>query len=99
MSAYVIADITVTDPEMYRGYMALSGPAIAAFGGRFVVRGGSPVVLESDWEPSRMVVVEFDTVDQARAWYDSPEYREARDARAGAARMRMVLVEGVEPPA
>lgn len=97
MSAYVICDVTVTDPERYQGYLALSGAATAAHGGRLLVRGGSPGVLEGDWSPTRVVVIEFDTVEQARAWYDSPEYREARGARAGAARFNGIVVEGAPP--
>lgn len=96
MPAYVIADIEVSDPAKYEGYRALSPGAIAAYGGRFLSRGGNIQVLEGNWAPSRVVVVEFSTAGQAQKFYDSPEYRAARAARAGATnRFNMIVVEGV----
>ncbi|MCA3261358.1 MAG: DUF1330 domain-containing protein [Telmatospirillum sp.] len=96
MPAYVIADIEVSDPAKYEGYRALSPGAIAAYGGRFLSRGGNMKVLEGDWAPSRVVIVEFPTAAQAQKFYDSPEYRAARQARAGAANhFNMIVVEGV----
>ncbi len=98
MPAYVIADVDVSDPERYKDYMKLSPAAIAAAGGEFIVRGGNPQTLEGDWRPSRVVVARFPTLEQARAFYDSPPYLEARQARAGATRkFNMILVEGFEP--
>jgi uncharacterized protein (DUF1330 family) len=96
MPAYVIADIEVSDPGKYEGYRALSPGAIAAYGGRFLSRGGDMQVLEGSWAPSRVVVVEFPTAAQARKFYDSPEYRAARRAREGATnRFNLIVVEGV----
>jgi uncharacterized protein (DUF1330 family) len=95
VSVYVIADIVVTDPERYADYVALSGPSVEAHGGRFVVRGGAVTPLEGGWEPRRVVVTEFPTAEQARAWYDSPEYQRARAIRQEASEGRFVLVEGV----
>ena len=96
MAAYVIADVKVSDPEQYKQYQALSPGAIAAAGGEFVVRGGRHEVLEGAWNPNRMVVVRFDTYDQAKAFYDSAKYLEARSKRAGATEFfNMVVVEGV----
>ena len=96
MPAYVIADIEVSDPAKYEGYRALSPGAIAAYGGRFLSRGGNMHVLEGNWAPSRVVIVEFPTAAQAQKFYDSPEYRTARQARAGATnRFNMIVVEGV----
>jgi uncharacterized protein (DUF1330 family) len=96
MPAYVIADVEVSDPEQYKQYMALTPGAVAACGGRFIVRGGRSQVMEGDWHPKRMVVIEFPDYDTARAFYDSEKYRQARDARAGATRQfNMVIVEGV----
>jgi uncharacterized protein (DUF1330 family) len=98
MPAYVIADVEVSDPEQYKQYMALSPGAIAAAGGRFVVRGGRSETLEGDWHPKRLVVIEFADYASAKAFYDSEKYRAARDARAGATRQfNMVIVEGVSP--
>ena len=94
MPAYVIANIDVHDPEGYEAYKALSGPAAAAYGGRFVARGGATEVLEGDWEPHRVVVLEFPDLATARRWYDSPEYREARAARATTATASLIVTEG-----
>ena len=94
LTAYVIADVEVTDPARYENYRKLTPGAIARYGGRFIARGGEVVPLEGGWQPSRIVLIEFPTLDAARTFYDSPEYREARDARAGAARMRMIAVGG-----
>jgi uncharacterized protein (DUF1330 family) len=68
---------------------------LEAHGGRFLARGGAHVVLESDWDPKRLVVIEFPDLDAARRWYASPEYQEAKSLRTGAAHLRMVAVEGV----
>jgi uncharacterized protein (DUF1330 family) len=96
MSAYVIVETEVTDPEQYERYKAASSGAVAAAGGRFLVRGGELAVLEGDWEPSRLVVLEFEDLAAAKRWYESERYREARRLREGAARLRMVAVQGVE---
>jgi len=96
MAAYVIADVKVSDPEQYKQYMALSPGAITAAGGEFLVRGGRHEVLEGQWRPDRMVVAKFPTFEQAKAFYDSVLYVEARAKRAGATeRFNMVVVDGV----
>jgi uncharacterized protein (DUF1330 family) len=93
--AYVIADIEVTDPEQYVRYRELSGPAVEAAGGRFLVRGGATDVLEGDRVPNRIVILEFADLQAARQWYESPRYVEARAAREGAAVASVIAVEGV----
>lgn len=93
--AYVIVDIDVIDPERYADYRALSGPAVEAAGGRFIVRGGATEVLEGERQPNRMVVLEFPDMATAKAWYESPLYLEARAAREGAAVGSFIAVEGV----
>jgi len=95
MPAYILVDCEVTDPVRYETYKGLAPGAIARFGGRYLVRGGETVKLEGDWMPNRVVVLEFPTLEAARAFYDSPEYRAARAARAGAANMNMIAVTGV----
>jgi uncharacterized protein (DUF1330 family) len=95
MSAYVIAETEVHDAEQYERYKAASPGAIAAGGGRFIARGGELVVLEGDWEPTRLVLIEFQDLAAAKRWYDSPAYREARRLREGAASLRIVAVEGL----
>jgi uncharacterized protein (DUF1330 family) len=93
--AYVIAQASVTDPQRYELYKALAGAAVAKYGGKYIVRGGATQLLEGDWAPPRLVILEFDSVEQARHFYDSPEYRAAREQRQGAAQMNMLLVEGL----
>lgn len=95
MPAYVITDAVVTDPVQYEEYKKLSGPSLAAYGGKFLVRGGAAGTLEGEWAPNRIVVVEFPDIATAKAWYDGPEYAEARRKRQGAATFRMIFVEGV----
>jgi uncharacterized protein (DUF1330 family) len=96
MPAYVIVETDITDPEQYERYKAASPGAVAAAGGRFVVRGGELAVLEGDWQPSRLVVLEFEDLEAAKRWYDSERYQQARRLREGAARIRMVAVQGVD---
>ena len=95
MPAYIIVDSNVTDPAKYEGYKKLTPAAIAAHGGRFIVRGGRTAVLEGDWQPKRVVVIEFPDFERAKKFYDSPEYLACRKAREGAATLDMVLAEGV----
>jgi len=95
MAAYVLVDCEVIDPVRYENYKKLAPPAIAKYGGRYLVRGGAVSVLEGEWQPSRIVVLEFPDADAARRFYDSPEYRSARAERAGAANMKLLLVEGL----
>jgi uncharacterized protein (DUF1330 family) len=97
MTAYIIASVNVTDPEKYKGYQALTPGAIAKHGGRFVVRGGEMEVLEGHWSRPRVVVLEFDSVDAAKNFYNSADYAAARKARAGAAEFSMIVVEGFVP--
>ena len=94
MPGYVIADVTVTDPETYAGYRALTPGSIAAFGGRFLVRGGEHEVIAGGWAPGRLVLLEFDSLARAAAWYDSPAYVEARAIRQRASTGNMVMVDG-----
>lgn len=94
MAAYWIAHVTVTDAEAYRGYQALAPAAFARFGARFLARGGESEVLEGP-QAARHVVIEFPDLASARACYLSDEYRAARAARAGAAEVAVVIVEGL----
>lgn len=94
MPAYIIADVQVTDPEEYAGYIKLVPATVAAYGGKFIVRGGAAENMEGDWEPNRVVVLEFESVAQAKAWYHSEEYREPKGIRHGASHGKMIVVEG-----
>ncbi len=95
MAAYLIAQVDVTDPRQYEQYKVLSSQAIAAHGAEILARGGEVQVLEGDVPPGRVVVLKFPDLAAARAFYDSAEYRLARQARAGAAVMRMIAVQGI----
>lgn len=94
-SAYIIANVTVTNSDQYAEYRRLSSLAMQAHGAEVCVRGGAVEVLEGDWHPDRVVILKFPSVEKARAFYDSSEYGAARAARQGAAVMRMVVIEGV----
>ena len=94
-SAYIIANVTVNNAEQYEEYKKLSTIAMRAHGAEVCVRGGKVDVLEGDWAPTRVVLLKFADVAQARAFYDSAEYGAARKARENIAVMNMVLVEGV----
>lgn len=95
MTAYVIVRVNVTDPDQYSKYKLLTPGAIAKYGGTFLVRGGAHEVLEGPADDRRMVLLEFPSMDHARSFYDSPEYREARAVRDGAAEMELVAIEGI----
>jgi uncharacterized protein (DUF1330 family) len=94
-SAYIIANVDVQDAQQYEEYKRLSGIAMQAHGAEVCTRGGKVEVLEGDWQPRRVVILKFPSVEQARQFYGSAEYSAARKAREGIAVMRMVLVEGV----
>lgn len=95
MPAYVILDIEVTDSEAFATYKELAPPTVAAYGGRYLARGGSVETLEGSWLPSRLVILEFPTVELGRAWWASVEYGPAKALRQACARTEMLLVEGV----
>jgi uncharacterized protein (DUF1330 family) len=95
MSAYIIANVDVSDPVQYEEYKKLSSAAMQAHGAEVCVRGGKVEVLEGDWSPSRLVVLKFPSVEAAKKFSSSAEYGKARASRQGAAVMRMVVVEGL----
>lgn len=95
MAAYVILDISVTDPVRYEDYKRAASETIAKHGGKYLVRGGKHEPLEGTWDLDRIVVLEFENTAKARAWWSSVEYAKAKDIRLSAARAKAVLVEGV----
>lgn len=95
MSAIIIVDIEVIDPVRYEDYKRIASEAIAAHGGRYLVRGGATEVLDGDWTPRRLVVLEFESVEKAKAWRASPEYAEAAKIRDECARANMIVAEGL----
>ena len=96
MSAYIIADVTVIDPEAMARYREWSTRAMQEHGAQVLVRGGNFEVLEGPWTPSRLVILRFADRAAARAFYDSETYTHARRLREGAGVMRMVVVDGVD---
>ena len=96
MPAYVIVDLQeLIDAEKLNAYRPYGAAAVQAYGGRYIARGGETVSLEGGWTSQRVAILEFDTLDRAKAWYDSPEYVEARKVREGASRTRILAVDGV----
>ena len=95
MSAYVIFDIDVTDPDGYKEYAKLAPATVASYGGRYLARGGANETLEGDWHAKRLVILEFADVDKAKAWLNSSEYAPARKLRQQYAKSKAVVVEGV----
>ncbi len=95
MPAYVVVDVDVQDPERYERYKEMAPASIAHYGGRYLARAGRTEVLEGDWVPKRLVILEFETLEQARRWHDSPEYADALALRQATAASTMVAIEGV----
>lgn len=96
MPAYVVVEVEVHDPDAYAEYRGLSGASVEQYGGRFIVRGGAVEAVEGGWQPQRFVIIEFPSLDAARAWYNSPEYAKALPIRHRNATSRMLFVEGVQ---
>jgi len=95
MAAYLIARVEVTNPDAYEAYKKLAAAAIEKYDGRYLARGGNMETLEGDEESRRVVIVVFPTLEQAKNFYTSPEYQEAKAAREGAAQGQFVIVDGI----
>jgi uncharacterized protein (DUF1330 family) len=95
MPAYVIADVEVTDPAGFEEYRKQVPATVAKYGGRFLARGGALETVEGDWQPKRLVVLEFPSLQQAKRWYDSPEYKDPKALRLRTSKAKILLVEGV----
>jgi uncharacterized protein (DUF1330 family) len=95
MAAYIVADIEVLDSASYDEYRQRVPAVIAAYGGRYLIRGGASEVLEGDWQPRRSVILEFPDMAALKAFYQSPEYRPLRDIRQRASRSNLVAIAGV----
>jgi uncharacterized protein (DUF1330 family) len=94
MSAYVIVDLKVTDPQGYEAYKNLAALTVALYGGRYLARGGAAEVLEGNWVPNRLVILEFESSDRAKEWLRSKEYQPAREIRHRTAVANMILIPG-----
>jgi uncharacterized protein (DUF1330 family) len=95
MTAYVVINNDVLDPERYAEYAKLAPATLELYGGKYLARGGKVEVLEGDWVPARLVILQFDSVEQAKKWINSPEYSEPRKMRQAASHSRIVVIEGV----
>ena len=95
MSAYVVIEIEVKNPEGYEEYKRLAPPSITAYGGKYIARGGKAENLEGSWQPNRIVILEFESVEKAKQWLDSEEYQEAKALRHKYASSNAIVVEGV----
>ncbi len=95
MAAYIIAQIEITDPPLFEEYRRQVPPTLAPYGGKFIVRGGQSETLEGNWEPRRLVVLEFPDRESARAWWASSEYSAAKALRQRAARTELIIIDGV----
>jgi uncharacterized protein (DUF1330 family) len=95
MAAYILVNVKVTDTTRYEEYKRLAERAVQEHGGRYLVRGGQTIALEGEWQPNRIVVLEFPTLERVNEFYRSPEYAAARELRKGCAEMNMIAVSGV----
>lgn len=98
MPAFVIVDIDVTDPEGYAVYREQAAPVVQQYGGQYIVRGGAVEVLEGAWQPKRLVVLQFPSVEHAQAWWSSTEYRDPKALRQRTTHTNMIVVEGLDTP-
>ncbi len=95
MAAYVIVDIYITDLVGYEEYKRLAAPTVTQYGGRYIARGGKTEILEGNWKPNRLVILEFESVEKAKQWLHSPQYSLARRLRHKTATTNMIVVEGI----
>ena len=97
MPAYVIVEVSITDPKEYEDYKKLTPATIAAFNGKFIVRGAQAESLEGDWNPERIVILEFPSVEKAKEWWNSEMYTKAKVIRQRTAKTKMIVIEGYTP--
>ncbi len=95
MAAYLVAHLNITDPKAFEAYRAAVPDVIARFGGTYLVRGGAVETLEGEWRVPRLVIIAFESMAQAKRFYDSTDYQEILPLRLAAAQGEVVLVEGV----
>ena len=95
MAAYALIEIEVTDPENYARYREMAPAIVAAFGGKYLMRGGATETVEGTWQPKRLVILEFPSMESLHAFYNAPEYQEAKALRQRSTKSTMVLCEGL----
>src|SRR5579862_9344481 len=94
MAAYIIVDVTIYNEKEYEVYRSLTPASIKAYDGKFIVRGGKTEIIEGEWNPGRLVILEFPTADRAKEWWNSLEYSKIKKIRLENAKSNMILVEG-----
>ncbi len=97
MAGYFILDTKIHDPEIYATYVKAGSPSVAQYGGKYLVRGGRVERVEGSWQPERLIVIEFPTFEQAKKWYNSPEYQAALPDRVRSAISQAIIIEGYSP--
>ncbi len=95
MAAYVITDVEITDPDLYRQFIEQVTTTVEGHGGKFVARGGALETILGGWTPKRLAILEFGSMEQVHTWLDSPEYTALADIRDRSSRINMVVVEGL----
>ncbi|GAC1566458.1 MAG: DUF1330 domain-containing protein [Ktedonobacteraceae bacterium] len=95
MAGYIVADIDIKDPDEYQKYAQLTAGTLELYGGKFLVRGGQPETIEGDWKAKRVVILEFPSVEQAKTWYNSPEYTAIMGMRHRSTISNIIIVHGV----
>src|SRR6478736_1912013 len=95
MPAYIIVDVEIHNPKEYENYRMMVPPTLEKYQGKFIVRGGKTESLEGGWDPKRIVVLEFPSVELAKSWWASDEYAPAKALRERTAKSKMILVEGI----
>jgi uncharacterized protein (DUF1330 family) len=96
MPAYIIVDVSIHNTDEYKGYKKLTPASLVPYDGKFIVRGGTTQTLEGEWQPERIVVLQFPTAEKAKQWWSSEEYAPAKAIRQANATTKMILVEGFE---
>ena len=95
MKTYIIVDVDIQDPVRYEDYKKMTPSSLVPFEGRFIARGGQTVTLEGDWKPNRLVILEFPSIEKAKAWWSSDTYAPAKALRQSIAETKMIMIEGI----
>ena len=95
MAGYIMIDLEITDPEGFQAYLQLAGPTLKQYGGKVLIGGATTETLEGDWYPHSLSVAEFESLEQALRWYNSPEYAPAKALRLKAANNKAIVVKGL----
>jgi uncharacterized protein (DUF1330 family) len=95
VAVYAVVNVRIADPDRYAKYRDMAPAAIAHYGGKYLARGGTVEVLEGEWDPQRLVILEFESMERFHEWYNSPEYAPLKHLRSEASVTEFVVVEGL----